>query len=191
MTESMIDREWFSDYFDLFGTALRGAAVEADLLDLRDRMLSVQNRGGKVIIAGNGGSAAIADHCVVDFTKNAGVRAVSFSGAAWVSCLANDFGYEEWVARSLKMYGESNDLVVLISSSGQSENILRAGRTARELGIPLVTLSGFAHDNPLRSLGDLNLWVESRAYNIVEMVHQVWLLSVCDAVIGSVEYPAS
>ena len=89
------------------------------------------------------------------------------------------------------MYGESNDLVVLISSSGQSENILRAGRTARELGIPLVTLSGFAHDNPLRSLGDLNLWVESRAYNIVEMVHQVWLLSVCDAVIGSVEYSAS
>lgn len=191
MTEKRIDRRWFSGYLDLYRKALFDAGVEADLLEVRDRILASRDRGGKLLIAGNGGSAAIADHCAVDFTKNALVRTLSFAGATWVSCLANDFGYDEWVARSLEMHADQEDLVVLISSSGTSENMLRAARTAKELGLYLVTMSGFSLTNPLRALGNLNLWVDSRAYNIVEMTHQIWLLAVCDAIIGAAEYPAS
>lgn len=190
MNDAKIDQKWFSDYFDRYRQPLFRSGVEADLIELRNRILSSRDAGGKVVIVGNGGSAAIADHCAVDLTKNAGIRAVSFAGAAWVSCLANDFGYEEWVARSLTMYADARDLIVLISSSGASENMLRAARTAQRLGMYVVTLSGFSPDNPIRQLGHLNFWVDSRAYNIVEMTHQIWLLAVCDALIGSAEYPA-
>ena len=89
------------------------------------------------------------------------------------------------------MHADAGDLVILISSSGASENMLRAAATAKAAGLYVVTMSGFAPDNPLRSLGDLNLWVNSRAYNIVEMTHQIWLLAVCDAIVGTSEYPAS
>ncbi len=188
MSDNTIGREWFSRYFDLYRRALFDSGAEADLLEIRGRILSIRERGGKVLIAGNGGSAAIADHCAVDFTKNARVRTLSFAGTPWVSCLANDFGYDQWVARSLEMHADDGDLVILISSSGASENMLRGAETAKALGLYLVTMSGFSPDNPLRRLGNLNLWLDSRAYNIVEMTHQIWLLAVCDAIIGTAEY---
>ncbi len=183
-----IDRAWFDRYFDLYREALLENRPDEDLLRLRHEILQTRDSGGKVLIAGNGGSAAIADHCALDFTKNAGVRMVSFAGAPWVSCLANDYGYDQWVARSLDLHADDGDLVVLISSSGASANMLRAAERAKARGLFLVTLSGFGADNPLRRLGDINLWVNSRAYNVVEMTHHVWLVAVCDAIIGRAEY---
>lgn len=191
MSETKIDTQWFSKYFDRYRQPLFDSGVESDLLDFRNRIFACSAAGGKIIIVGNGGSAAIADHCAVDLSKNAGIRAISFAGAAWVSCLANDYGYEEWVSRSLSMHADSRDLVVLISSSGASENMLRAAKTAKGLGLYVVTLSGFAATNPLRGLGDLNLWVDSRAYNIVEMTHHIWLLAMVDSVIGAAEYSSA
>jgi len=162
-----------------------------DLLRIKELFGACQKRGSKIIIAGNGGSAAIADHCALDLTKNAGVRTVSFTGAGWVTCLANDYGYREWVDRSIRLYGDRGDVAVLISSSGRSENMLKGAVAAKEKGMTLITLSGFDPDNALRSKGVVNLWVDSRAYNIVEMTHQIWLLAVCDAIIGRAEYAVS
>ena len=71
---------------------------------------------------------------------------------------------------------------MLISSSGQSPNIVTAAKWARSAGFGLVTLSGFQSDNPLRALGDLNLWVNSLAYNVVETTHQSWLLAAIDRI---------
>jgi D-sedoheptulose 7-phosphate isomerase len=62
---------------------------------------------------------------------------------------------------------------------------------ARAQGYTVVTFTGFVADNPLKMRGNLNFWVDSRAYNIVEMTHQIWLLAVCDLLIGHAEYPAS
>ena len=191
MPNQTIDQAWFSSYFERYRDSLFGESVDELLVQLRDRILRTRDIDGKVLIAGNGGSAAIADHCAGDFTKNAGVRTLSFAGSPWISCLANDYGYEEWVSKSLEMHADPDDLVILLSSGGRSENILRAAHRARALGLLIVTFSGFAYDNPLRSLGDLNFWVGSKAYNVVEMTHQIWLLAVCDAIIGSAEYPAS
>jgi D-sedoheptulose 7-phosphate isomerase len=186
-----VDREWLEGYFERYRKALFETAVTDPILELKRRLETMSERGGKMIVAGNGGSAAIASHASVDFTKNAGIRTVSVDGAAMVSCLANDYGYEEWVARALEFFTDPDDIVVLISSSGSSANMVRAGETARALGVELVTFTGFEADNPLRQLGDLDFWVDSRAYNIVEMTHQVWLLAVCDAIIGSAEYTVS
>jgi D-sedoheptulose 7-phosphate isomerase len=86
---------------------------------------------------------------------------------------------------ALEFYGDNDDIVILISSSGQSKNIINAGRKARKMGLSLITLSGFLESNPLKELGDINLWVDSSEYNVVENAHQIWLLAVVDYLIES------
>ncbi len=134
----------------------------------------------KLIIVGNGGSAAIASHVAVDLTKNTRVRAVNFNEADLITCFANDYGYEHWVSQALKFYGEKGDLLVLISSSGRSPNILNAARQGKKMGMKVLTFSGFDANNPLRRMGDINFWVDSKSYNFVEISHHVWLLAMTD-----------
>lgn len=183
--------KWLADYFERYRRALFEADISAQLVELRDLLLVARNTGRKVIIAGNGGSAATASHCSVDFTKNAGVRCVNFNEADLITCFANDFGYEMWIEKALELYADDGDLVILISASGRSPNMIRAAQHARKRNLPLVTFTGFAPDNPLRALGRPNFWTASHAYNVVEMTHQIWLLAVCDLLIGEAEYPSS
>jgi D-sedoheptulose 7-phosphate isomerase len=173
---------FFKDYFD----TLKGCVQEIDeasLIRVTELILSVKGKG-KIALAGNGGSAAMASHVAVDFTKVAGIRAINFNEADLITCFANDYGYENWVAKAIEAYVDPGDLVILISSSGESANIVNAANFAKQRGFPLVTLSGFDSDNPLRKLGDINLWVDSKGYNIVEMTHHIWLLSVVDYLIS-------
>jgi len=134
-------------------------------------------------LVGNGGSAAIASHVAVDLTKAARVRAINFNEADLITCLGNDYGYENWMAKALEFYSDPGDVAVIISSSGQSQNVVTGAKAARELGLQVVTLSGFQATNPLRKLGDLNLWVNSATYNVVETTHQSWLLAVIDRLV--------
>ena len=159
-----------------------------DLVKVQTLWQDVHNRGNKVIFLGNGGSAAIASHCAVDLTKNAGIRAINFNEADLITCFANDYGYEKWMAKALEFYGDERDILVLISSSGRSKNVLQASEKAKQMGIEVITFSGFDEDNPLRQVGSINLWVDSHAYNIVEMTHHIWLLAVVDLIIGNAEY---
>ena len=87
-------------------------------------------------------------------------------------------------------YGDQNDTLVLISSSGNSMNMVRAAKKAKQLGINVITFTGFNNNNPLKKEGDLNFYVDSKAYNIIENTHQIWLLTACDLIIGKAEYSA-
>jgi len=170
---------FFENYFVELSERLRDAPPGQ--LDALCRMLlAVRERRGKVILAGNGASAAMASHVAVDLTKVARVRAVTFNEADLITCFANDYGYENWIAKAIEFYADANDLILLISSSGASSNIVAAAQYARGCGLDLITLSGFSGDNPLRALGNLSLWVNSRSYNIVETTHQIWLLAALD-----------
>lgn len=184
------DKRWLIQYFERYRASLFQSDVAVQLIKLKGWMRNVQARGKKVIMAGNGGSAAIASHCAVDFTKNAGIRCINFNEADLITCLANDYGYEWWLKKAIEHYADAGDLAILISSSGKSPNIVNAARYAVERRLPVVTFTGFEPDNPLRSLGQLNFWLDSRAYNVIEMTHQIWLLAVCDLLIGEAEYPA-
>ena len=82
------------------------------------------------------------------------------------------------------------DVAILISSSGKSANIINAAIQAKNMRITVITLTGFEKGNPLSKLGELNFWVNSKAYNIIENIHQIWLLMVCDLIIGKLEYSA-
>ena len=168
---------FFDSYFDAVSDCVH--SVNKPLLyEASSLISSVSSQGGKVILAGNGGSAAIASHVSVDLVKVAGVRAVCFNEPALITCFANDFGYEHWLEKALDYYADRADLVLLISSGGTSRNILNGARKAKELGLPLITFSGFSNNNPLRAAGDLNFWADSDTYTVVEMAHHVWLLSL-------------
>jgi D-sedoheptulose 7-phosphate isomerase len=174
---------FFTDYFKEMHAQF-DAVPQADLDALVARLAATPGRGGKVIIVGNGGSAAMAAHVAVDLTKACGIRAVTFNEADLLTCFANDYGYENWVTEALKAYADPKDLVMLISSSGKSPNIVNGANTARAMGVEVVTLSGFDKANPLRSLGDVNLWADSTSYNMVEMTHHVWLLAAVDKIVA-------
>ena len=170
---------YFDNYFQTLTNRLSDIATNT-LLEGVGLIKDAREAGAKVILAGNGGSAAMASHVTVDLLKCANVHAINFNEADLITCFANDYGYAHWVEEALKVYGAASDLAILISSSGQSENMLNAAKEARQQGMKVMTLSGFNADNPLRSLGDLNLWVDSSHYNTVEMAHHIWLLSMVD-----------
>ncbi len=175
---------FFQKYVKKIGEKI--SQVDITLLDAATKMiLKAREKGGKVILVGNGGSAAIASHVSVDLTKASGVRAINFNESDLITCFANDYGYEKWVEKAIGFYADRNDVAILISSSGNSKNIINGSLKCKELGLKLITLSGFGADNPLRQLGDINLWVDSDAYNVVEVTHQVWLLAIVDRLIDS------
>jgi phosphoheptose isomerase len=166
-------------------------ALVAQIVATREIWLRTCERGGRVIFIGNGGSAGIASHLAIDLSKNASILAACFSDASMMSCLANDYGFEEWLAHAVRLNARAGDCLVAISSSGRSKNILNAVAKARAMKLDVITLSGMSPDNPLRELGDVNYWIDSRSYNIVETAHQFWMMAVIDLIIGRAEYPAS
>ena len=176
------DTDFFSSYFEDISRSFKSVDLE-QLAFAAQALIQVQSRGRKVILVGNGGSAAIASHVSVDLTKAAGIRAVNFNEADLITCFANDYGYERWVEQAIKFYADSGDVLVLVSSSGRSPNIINAALEARRRDLFCLTFSGFSPFNPLRELGDLNFWCNSEEYNYVETAHQIWLLSLVDFII--------
>jgi len=134
-------------------------------------LLDATRAAGAVYVVGNGGSAAIAAHIVNDFVKACDLRSFALHDAAVLTCLANDYGYENAYAEYLKRAARAGDVLVAISSSGRSSNIINATAVARAAGASVVTLSGFEATNPLRSCGDLNFWVGAADYGLVEIAH--------------------
>ena len=185
-----MSNKFFTDYFKFMQLGMESVNYE-DLIKAAERIKTVSKTGNKLIIAGNGGSAAMASHVTVDFTKAAGIRAINFNEADLLTCFANDYGYEQVFEKAVEFYGDEGDLLILISSSGSSENVLNTARRAKILNMGVITFSGFNSNNPLRKLGDINFWVDSKAYNIVEMTHHIWLLAVVDYIIGHIEYSVS
>ena len=146
-------------------------------------------RSGKVMFVGNGASASHASHMAADFSKNGRIRSVAFNDAAALTCYANDYSYEEVFSRQIEMQGMPGDVLIAISSSGESENIIQAARAARKIGASVITLSGFKPANRLRQLGDLNAYAPSQDYGFVEIAHLGMIHAVVDlaADIGTTE----
>ena len=156
-----------------------GMAVVAGYL--RDRCAA----GGKALFIGNGANAGICSHIATDWWKNGDMRAMAFNDPAGLTCIANDCGVEQLFAKPVERFADPTDVLVAMSSSGKSPNILRAVDAARARGAGVVTLSGFAADNPLSRLGEYNFYVPWNGYEIVEIVHHSILHCLLDMIIKS------
>ena len=191
-SNSLNSKNFLSAYLEDFSDLVKPDQKTVEkLANVADLLKVVHSAGKKTLIFGNGGSTAIASHFSVDLTKNAGLRCFNFNEADLITCFANDYGFEHWVGKVVDFYGDEGDLLIVISSSGSSKNMLNGVKASRNGNFQaVVTFSGFEQDNPLRQLGDINLWVDSKAYNFVENMHQIWLLAMVDLIIGSREYSA-
>jgi D-sedoheptulose 7-phosphate isomerase len=138
--------------------------------------------GRKIMFIGNGGSAAISSHMAVDFWKNGGIRALAFNDVSLLTCVGNDCGYGYVFEKSIRMFADAGDILVAISCSGRSENILLGVTGARTRGCKVITLSGFDADNPLSLMGDYNFYVPSHAYGLVEVIHH----SICSCILDAI-----
>ena len=169
-----------------------GAAIDQDkaIGEIIDRARASHAAGGRVWFVGNGGSAAIASHMANDYTKNGGIRSCAITDAAVLTCLANDFGYEQVYAKALEFQAGPHDGLIAISSSGNSPNIINAVTAARARGGWVATLSGFTPANRLRGLGDVNFYIGSENYGTVEVGHLMLLHAILDISTGWHAEPA-
>lgn len=153
---------------------------EKAIMQMLNVLRELRDNYGSLYLVGNGGSAAVASHSVTDFVNVAQLRATTLHDSSLITCMANDYGYENAFARILSTFARPKDVLIAISSSGKSPNIRNAATKVRELGGSVITLSGFAPDNPLRALGNFNIWLDSRDYGMVEIGHQFVLHNVAD-----------
>ena len=161
------------------------------IIDIKKELIKTKQRRKKILIFGNGGSSSIASHFSVDLTKNAKIRCINFNDHNLITCFSNDYGFEKWIEKTINFYGDKGDIIILVSSSGKSKNMLRASKAAKRKSIKIITLTGMSKNNPLKKSGKINLWVDSNAYNFIENIHQVWLLSIMDLIIGKSIYSSN
>lgn len=145
--------------------------------------LETRKKNAKLIFIGNGGSAGIASHLAIDHSKNGQLPAMAFSDASAITCLSNDYGYEHVFAKQIEYHARKDDLLIAISSSGKSANIINAVNEARRIGCGVITLAGFDPANPLNKMGDVNFYVDSKEYGYVEVSHMALIHSVLDYII--------
>jgi len=154
--------------------------LEHGLKSVMQMLAHVRKSYNSVFIIGNGGSASVASHAAVDFTNVAKLNALTLHESSLLTCMSNDYGYENAFARILAPIAKPGDVLIAISSSGSSKNICNAAEQMVSSGGAVITLSGFNHDNPLRSMGEINVWLDSNDYGLVEIGHQFILHNMSD-----------
>jgi D-sedoheptulose 7-phosphate isomerase len=159
--------------------------LEEGIMQAIEIVRPLRHSKGKLFFVGNGGSAGIVSHLAVDFWKMGGMRSMVFSDPAFLTCISNDYGYAHVYEKPIESFTDQGDVLIAISSSGQSENILRAAKAAQKGGAKVITLSGFEPKNPLRALGDVNFYVPSHAYNYVETLHMLLCVSILDCMLAT------
>jgi len=145
-------------------------------------IIEQSSAGGKLLFIGNGASASMSSHIATDIWKNGGLKALAFNDSSLLTCVSNDCGYNSVFSKPIEIFADERDVLVAISSSGESENILNAVSAGRKKGIKVITFSGFGEDNSLRKLGDINFYVPASEYGYVEVVHHSILHFLVDSI---------
>ena len=181
---------FFIKYYDDIVKCIQ--ELDKNKINLIYRLIKdTSKKGGTTYIAGNGGSASTASHMSTDLTKNAKIKSMSFNDVNLITCFANDYGYENWLKAAIRYYTKTNDLVVLLSVSGESKNLINAASFCKKKKIKLITITGATKNNSLSKKGTINYWINSKAYNIVETVQMAILASIVDRIIGKSEYSSN
>ena len=162
----------------LEATQVTGASGETISLDegaqqASAEIIEIKNQNKKIMLVGNGGSAAIVSHMQNDLCDSVEVRALVFTEQPFLTAVANDHGYETFYPKATELWADQGDLFIGISSSGKSKNILQSAEICRKKGGRGITFSGFGAENPLRTLGDFNFYVDAKEYGFVETAHMV------------------
>lgn len=179
-------KEYIRDLFDLiekieidrYGQPIND--FETGMTSLEDCFRRIRNENRQAFFIGNGGSSAIASHMTADFMKNGNIRTNSIYDNAVTTCLGNDYGYEYIFSKPIEYLMNEGDILVAISSSGDSESIINAIKAAKQKGALVITFTGFKCDNRARKEGDFNVYVPIEHYGKVESLHNILLQQIVD-----------
>lgn len=175
--------KYINDYIDYFTSTILNLKSQKEQIEKIYRILTKYQKKNAVHIFGNGGSASIASHFSMDLTNNSKIKCFSYNDPSIITCYSNDFKFENWISRVIEKYGNKNDLLILISSSGKSKNMINAVTSAKRKKFhKIITFTGFDKKNSLKQKGDLNIWVNSKSYNMIENTHQFLLLLLVDMI---------
>ncbi len=156
------------------------SSIEDGLHNFYLALSKLKDTSGCLYIIGNGGSAGVASHAATDFFNVAKIKTFTLHESSLLTCMTNDFGYENAFARMLDQVINKNDVLIAISSSGNSINIRNAADIAKKHQANIITLSGFSENNSLRKMGNINIWLDSDDYGFVEIGHQFLLHNIAD-----------
>ncbi len=177
----MNKKKFIESYINEFGNTINLVENKTDKIISICDLLKKIKPSNTIHIFGNGGSATIASHFSMDLTNNTNLKCLSYNDPAIITCFSNDFKYENWVARSIIKYGRKDDIVILISSSGKSKNMIKGIKAARNKKFKsIISFTGFNKKNYLNQNSDISFWVNSKKFNLIENSHQFYLLMVVD-----------
>lgn len=163
----------FKEYVD----TLKCAHMEEQFIRFRAAFSSYK----RIIILGNGGSSSVASHISQDYMKFHNKKVSLLSDPSMLTMLANDYGYKKAYQKFLEYYVESDTLVIIISSGGESKNMLNCLNWCEDNKIPYGVLTGFSENNTIRNTAISSLWnyhIASESYGVVECIHQIFLHGV-------------
>jgi len=183
-----IDIDFLNQYWRIYERILFNETINDQIINIKNTIIKVNQNKGKVFIVGNGASASLASHAATDLTKQAKIVSQAFNDHNLITAFANDYGYDNWVKKALEFYCNPSDLIIFISVSGTSKNLVKGLEYAKNKGIISVSLTGSEFHNPLRKNCDHSLWVDSKSYNIVESIHTIYITIIIDLIIGKHEY---
>ena len=173
----------YNDYFTKYLTKIEIISKSFDrnkAIILEKKIIDLKNKKNKIFFFGNGGSSAITHHFAIDFNKNLKIKTQTFNDTT-ITCLANDFGFENWMKKALELNADKKDLAIFISSSGNSKNHLNAADYCKKKMIYSISFTGFKK-NKLSKKTNLSFIVQSKNYNIIENIHSIWLLMILDKI---------
>ncbi len=186
----MKSKKFFNEYF----TSINSLLLKLDqkkLENFYNFIVKTSKSKGKVLIFGNGANVSNASHFATDMTKNGKIKTLAINDPNLITCFSNDYGFEKWVKKSIEYYSNKNDLVILLSASGESKNLIYAAKTCKKLKINCLSITGFKKKNSLSKITDLNIWVDSRSYNLIEIIQTTILCSFVDKKIGKLNYSSN
>lgn len=170
---------------DIYKKTFESYFYSAELDKQINDAIVLVKKAKRIFFIGNGGSNSICSHMMEDYAKIGKYPTFAFSDAALITCYANDYGYENAISEWLKIHFTAGDLLIAISSSGKSANILNAVDFARSKKGDTITLSGFKPNNPLSNKGNINFHIPIENFGVVECYHQVILHVILDSLANS------
>ena len=185
------DKLFLNNYWREYENLIIKERDDSKIISFRDAIKQTIKKNGKLYFVGNGASASLSSHAATDFTKQAKIESRSFNDHNLITALANDYGYDNWVAKAIEYYVKPQDRVVFISVSGNSKNLINGLIFAKNNNISTSSLTGSDQKNYLNSNSDSSIWVNSYSYNIVESMHTILITLIIDLFIGKKIYSVS
>ena len=182
------DKKFLDDYWFRYKKLFLNSRNDDLIIKLRDEIKKTHQDEGRLIFIGNGASASLSSHAATDFTKQAKIPSIAFNDHNLITALSNDYGYENWLSKAIEYYSKGNDMLILISVSGESKNLINAIDSANKKNLKTASLTGSKKNNTIKLKSDIALWVDSNAYNIVECIHTIWITLIIDMFVGHPEY---